>query len=174
MKFLFTVCAFALLMPVQDIQLTERKILKGQISILVPEDFGIMTLEALKVKYPKDNRPDLVFTNDSSTVNLHFEHTDFEATPEQIPLYLDQFLRFFEQNYPASPPLDKGTGQINGHEVGYIEIKLPADGDEVYNLMFYTTVNERLMIISFNCTAGLMEKWKETAFTIMRSLKVYK
>ncbi|MFY7729462.1 MAG: hypothetical protein ACOVRN_08100 [Flavobacterium sp.] len=56
--------------------------------------------------------------------------------------------------------------------MGYIELVTPALDTDIYNLMFFTDLNGKLLICTFNCTKKDMEEWTPVAKEIMNSLEV--
>lgn len=53
-----------------DIKLHEHLLLDNQLSISIPDSFAQMDEEMLKLKYPSERRPTIVFTNAKGSVNV--------------------------------------------------------------------------------------------------------
>ena len=61
---------------------------------------------------------------------------------------------------------------INGRDVGIVELITPAVDTDIYNLIWFTDIDGRLMMATFNCTVELEEEWKGVANRILESFRV--
>ncbi|QNR25144.1 hypothetical protein [Croceimicrobium hydrocarbonivorans] len=152
--------------------LETKSLLNGKVEIKMPKDFEIMSDELMKLKYPSDRRPTLVYSNESGEINVALNHTQNQASQELIPAYKDNFVKTFKNLYPTAKWKDSGLKTINGRKVGYIELVTPAMDTEIYNLIFFTDQGGKLLLCTFNCTKKSIEEWTPTAKQIMNSLKV--
>ena len=153
------------------IDLETKTLLNGKINLKIPKSFEIMSEEMLKFKYPSANRPTLVYTNESGEINVALNLTQSKAAQNIISIYKDKFVENFKNTYPSAA-IDKDIKIINGRKVGYLELITPAIDTEIYNLMFFTDVDGKLLICSFNCTKKNIPEWTSVAKEIMNSLKV--
>jgi hypothetical protein len=170
---LFTLFTFVLLTSFADpIELETRSLLNDKVELKIPKEFKIMTEEMLKIKYPTEKRPTLVFTNESSGINVSLNLTQNQASQDIIPTYADNFLQIFKKMFPSADWKGNGVKKINGKRVGYLELITPAIDTEIYNLMFFTDVDGKLLLCSFNCTKDRMEEWVPIANEIMNSLNI--
>ncbi len=154
------------------IELETKTLLNGKINLKIPKSFEIMSEEMLKVKYPSERRPTLVYTNESGEINVALNLTQSKAAQNIISTYKDKFVETFKNAYPSAKWKDKDVKEINGRKVGYLELITPAIDTEIYNLMFFTDVDGKLLICSFNCTKKNIPEWTSLAKEIMNSLKV--
>ena len=154
------------------IELETKNLLNGKINLKIPKSFEIMGEEMLKTKYPSANRPTLVYTNESGEINVALNLTESKAAQNIISAYKDKFVETFKKSYPSAAWKDKNVKEINGRKVGYLELITPAIDTEIYNLMFFTDVDGKLLICSFNCTKKNIPEWTSVATEIMNSLKV--
>jgi len=143
----------------------------GNVEIMIPEDFKIMSEEMLKLKYPSANRPTIVYTNDSGSINVALNLTTSSASQDLIPQFKEALQNTFKQVYPSAKWKDNGINTINDKRVGYLELVTPAIDTEVYNLIFFTDVNSQLLLCTFNCTVQYLEEWQSIGHEIMNSLK---
>lgn len=168
-----TILAFILLAATTlKIELEVKPLLNNKIELKIPKDFQIMSKEMLEKKYPRNNPPTLVFTNESGGINVGLNHTQSKATQGEIEMYRDALVRTFKSNFPNAKWKDSGIKEINRKNVGYMEVITPAADGKIYNLMFFTNVDGRLLICSFNCMEKNIPEWEPVAKEIMNSLKV--
>ncbi len=80
----------------------ERRILTNEgITMLMPEDFTEMTLEAAMKKYPSQHRPQTIFTDETGTVNLLFQYMEGEAGNETIEHFRNQVFGMMRRVNPG-------------------------------------------------------------------------
>ena len=154
------------------IELEKKSLLNDQVELKVPKDFGIMSEELMKLKYPSGRRPTLVYSNASGSINLALNHTQSEATQQLLPEFKDYFVQVFTNLYPSAERKGSGLKTINGKEVGYVEFISPAIDTEIYNLIFFTDLDGRLLLCTFNCTINNLEEWEPIGKEIFNSLKI--
>lgn len=171
--FAFALAAFSLISattPAPDLEV--RSLLDDKIELKVPIDFNVMSEELLQVKYPASNRPTLVYSNETGGINVAFNHTPNQANQEAIASIEQNLVQVFKTNFPTAEWKDHGTKEINGRQVGYLEMITPALDTDIYNLLFFTDVEGKLLICTFNCTIEHLNSWESTAHEIMSSLQV--
>lgn len=154
-----------------SIDLETKSLLNDKVELKIPKDFEIMSEEMMKLKYPSENRPTLVYSNESGGINVALSLTENKATPKLIAAYKDNFVKAFKNVYPSAEWKDSGVKTINGKEVGYVELITPALDTEIYNLMFFTDMDGKLLFCTFNCIKESLDEWSPTAKEIMNSLK---
>lgn len=156
----------------QDISLETKPLLEGRITLKVPSGFKPMKEEMLRLKYPLESRPTMVFTNEAGSINVALNHTRHKADQEMIMAYKDNLVQTFRNVYPAAEWKDSGLTEINGRKTGFLELVTPAVDTDIYNLLFFTDLEDRLLICTFNCTLEKMKDWVPVGKEIMNSLIV--
>jgi hypothetical protein len=154
------------------VELESKLLLDGKIELKIPEDFGVMEEAMMKIKYPMESRPTLVYTNESGGINVALNHTQNKANQDMITAYKDNLVQTFKNVYPSAKWKDSGVKEINGRKVGYMELVTPAIDTEIYNLLFFTDLDGRLLLCTFNCTKKDMKEWIPVGEEIMNSLVV--
>jgi hypothetical protein len=157
---------------VATIELETKLFLNNKVELKIPKGFGIMDEEMLKLKYPSQRRPTLVYTNESGGINVAFNLTQSKANQTVIAAYKDNFVQTFKTSYPTAVWLDSGVIVIKGKKVGYLELITPAIDTEIYNLLFFTDLDNKLLLCTFNCTKKDIEAWTPVAKEIRASLKI--
>jgi hypothetical protein len=154
------------------IDLETKSLLNNKVELKIPKAFDIMSEELMKLKYPSERRPTLVYSNESGGINVALNLTQNKANSKLIPSYKDNFVQTFKNLYPSAEWKDSGVMTINGKEVGYLELVTPAMDTEIYNLVFFTDLDGKLLLCTFNCTKKSINEWTPIAKEIMHSLKV--
>lgn len=155
---------------VNGVKLNRAEIMNGKISILIPEGFREMTASEIAIKYPTNNAPNLVYTDESTKINLSFGHTKNpikESQLSELHKVLDA------QNRQISKQLMKSELQeINGQKASVIEMITPALDSDIYNLMYHTSYQGTLLVTSFNLTTDKMDKWQKVASAVIESIEL--
>ena len=154
------------------IELEKRTILNDKVEVLIPKEFQIMSEEMMKAKYPSERRPTLVYSDKTGGINVAFNHTLNKATQQQIEPYKESLLLTFKNLYPSADWKSSGVKKINDKKVGYLELVTPAIDTKIYNLIFFTDLDGRLLLCTFNCVEGKQKDWAKAAQQIMNSLRV--
>jgi len=155
-----------------SIDLETKSLLNDKVELKFPQEFDIMSEELMKIKYPSERRPTLVYSNESGGINVALNLTQNQASQQLIPAYKDNFVQTFKNLYPSAEWKDSGVKTINGRKVGYLELVTPAMDTEIYNLMFFTDLDGKLLLCTFNCTKKSIDEWTITAKEIMNSLRI--
>jgi len=150
--------------------LGERTIL-DKIKVLIPRDFKLMDDEMIALKYPsKKGFTFMAYTDEDATVNIAFEHTPNKAMLKDLPA-IKQVLEG-QFNQPGIDFQKSEIRKINDRDFIIIEMVTPAMDTPVYNLMFITSLEDRLLIGTFNCTVDKVQQWKSTAYQILNSVTI--
>jgi len=157
--------------PTTD-KLDKVKILSDKVELLIPKSFVIMSESMAKIKYPSERRPKLIYTNKRASVNIAFNHTENVSMNSNLPKVVDELKTTFENLYPSAQWYRSGIENINGKDVAVLELLTPAIDTEIYNLIWLSNLDGKLLIISFNCTKEKMDDWKPIAEQIMYSCQV--
>jgi len=152
-------------------KLVYREILDETLKILVPDDFVLMDIEMLNLKYPKANRPTLVFTDTNGEVNIAFNYTQNKITSADIPKMKNSILNQFKQ-VSSINLINSELRNINNKEFFIMKFYSQAIDTKVYNLMFGTELNGRLLIGTFNCTIDKVQVWQSISEDIINSIKI--
>lgn len=119
---------------------------------MIPDSFEIMSEDMIKAKYPLENRPTIVYTNESGSINVALHYTESTASRSDLPSFLDVFKTTYENLYPSAQWYRSDVTSINGKDVGVMKLLTPAIDTEIYNLIWFSDVDGKLLLLTFNCT----------------------
>ena len=60
--------------------------------------------------------------------------------------------------------------KIDGYNIGQIKLITSAEDTDIYNNMIFFSYENKLIIITFNCTIDLQEEWQEVGDFLIDSL----
>ncbi len=152
--------------------LARADVLGGKVSILLPQSFKPMSADHLARKYPNANRPSLVYTNEAMNINVALDHTVHAVTAAQLAAAYEQVAAGFRSTYPKATWFRSGLRDINGRRFFLMEVRTPAIDTEVRNIIVGTSLDDRLLMISFNATKALEKEWMPIGNRIIESIRV--
>lgn len=63
----------------------EREILQGRLWMRMPEQFELLGKELARLKYPSENRPDIIYSDPAATINVSFSYKQDRLSDGQQP-----------------------------------------------------------------------------------------
>ncbi|MBN2008701.1 hypothetical protein JW960_05105 [candidate division KSB1 bacterium] len=154
------------------VNLVSTRVIDDRVEMLVPSNFQIMSEDVLKLKYPSEQRPTKVYTNEAGSVNLAFRLTDSAIPHGDISKGLPVLNTMFSHLYPSAHWLDSQVLSINNRQFGKFELITPAVDTQFYNLMFVCELDGRMLLFTFNCPKNQMKDWRPSAYKIMKSVRI--
>lgn len=141
----------------------------NKLRLSVPDYFTEMSSEMKYAKYPRGNSPDVVYTDEDGAVNVALNYTATAISHNDIAAMQNRLL----QQLQAANPIDltTRTETINGSEFAVFEFMSQAIDTRVYNLMFLTELDGRMLLGTFNCTEALKGEWQPRAKEILASVQ---
>jgi hypothetical protein len=157
---------------IEQSKLVKKSVLGGELSILLPDYFNLMSKELVEIKYPSGNRPTEIYSDEQGGVSIGFSHTANQMELEQLPELMPLFIEQFSNMYPTIKWGKTDTRKINGLNCVVLEFETPAIDTEIYNLMGITVLDGRMLIFTFNCIVPVKSEWEEKASQIINSIQV--
>lgn len=145
--------------------------INNEFELEVPDTFTKMDEETLETKYPLESRPGLVYTNDEANINVAISITTNEMTDDQIEQYLEVYRGLFGESETIDL-IRCETVEQNGMKTGRVEMITPAVDTNIYNNMCFFQIDNKQVIVSFNCKESQMEDWKDMSNVIINSIKL--
>ncbi|MDQ0494827.1 hypothetical protein [Paenibacillus brasilensis] len=156
----------------ETVSLTERLLLNERISMTMPKTFKKMEEEDALLKYPSCHRPGLIFANNTGTTNLTFNHTSSELLESEMELFKNEMVHILKNTERLMEWYGDGIIRIQNQLAGYCEFITPTLSTPVYNLACFVTLEERALIITFNCMEEEVKLWRPIAKGLMGSLVI--
>lgn len=162
-------------MAILNIDLDTKSVLENKVKIKVPKNFNELSVDEINLKYPGRNKPGAVFSNELGTVNITLEIKTDPASQDMIEKYVSNYNDLFVKMYKLGYEKENNSGviNVNNRKVGFVRILMPnKQKKKDYALMFFTDLESKLLMCTFYCPEGEVEKWKVTAEEIMNSIKI--
>ena len=140
--------------------------------IKVPKELTEMTAGMWTIKYHDLPRPELVLTDENGEVNLLAELTKQPIADSQVVLYKDFRVSNLKKTRKDVTILGEGMKKIGGKNIGFIKFTSQASDQKIFNYYFFTSVNGKIMLLTFNCIEKLQPDWEKVADQMLNSIKV--
>lgn len=149
-----------------------RPLAKETITMMLPRDFVPMSPEIARMKYPSEQRPETILTDETGTVNLMFQYMEGEENNATIESFRNQIFGMMKRVNPGIKEKEIGSVEAGGKQIAYVEFSSAAIDGKLYNLMFYLAVKGQPLMGSFNCQTKEMKYWRSAAFEMMQSIEI--
>ena len=134
----------------QKVQFQNVEIPELQISIRMPESFFLLSEEAKQYIYPAGNRPSHVYGGENIYYQLSLSKTSHQVPDEGMVKFLPMAKKLMEVMGPKTKILDanviKHPVEDTDYHVGIMEFMSQAVDMSIYNVMFYISIDNQLLM----------------------------
>ena len=156
--------------------------LTKDISILLPQDFVEMPLDAIAAKYPSPRKPVAAYTSSNGQVDFILTERPSMFHENDLKMVQDFYKASINNKYSEVKFIRNEIKKIKNQEFVLFEFTSTVrdEGNQTkkfapirrYTIVQYTITNKKLMIFTFNVPIDLMAGWQENAQKVMQSVKV--
>lgn len=155
----------------EDIPVIDQSVMEGKITLRMPKLFSIMSPELAAIKYPSEQRPTVIYTDESTTINLAFNLTTNALSDKEVAEFQKAMIASLEQAQPSAEWLDTDVIEINDKKIGILEVITPAADGNIFNFMFFASLDGQALIGTFNCMEDDIETWRPVARAMVETLQ---
>ena len=146
----------------------------NRVSLLIPKDFEDMPQHQRELKYPSAQRPEIIKTDETGSINIMLNRIDSSLNEEQVKELKDGMKAIIKKVNPSNTFFTDGVEKVEDKNIGYFEFKSSALDTFVYNLMFFFELDGKTVMGTFCCRYDEYEDWREVSFQIMKTVRVTK
>lgn len=150
---------------------TERILLDGKAAIWMPEDFEEFTNEEIDAVYLLGNKPDVVYGNSYLNFSVGFHYTSNEVPNEYMGDFLKIARMIMEKSGPKVTIYSEKVRKKDNHTVSSMELVSHTITDTIYNVMFYSSLNGRVLIGFINFNYNYLNRYKKIAEEMLESFR---
>lgn len=154
------------------IKFTEMKLIDNRITLRLPEDFELVSEEAIAQVYFLGNKPQYVLANDYLYFNVGFNRTEHPVPNSAIGDFSKVAKTMLERVGPKVKILDSSLFQSNDYNVATIEFISRAVDQTIYNQMFYVSLDNKLLIGFINFPSKYSKRLKPIGDEIIHSFQM--
>lgn len=149
-----------------EVELFDKKMI-----VWLPESFVDMPLELAKLKYPMEQRPQIIKTNMTGDINFTFNLIDQQISNENVEQLMKFFKSVLKNTQSANVFHEEKVEEIDGKFVGWFDYVSKGYDKKLFNLMYVLPMNGKLLHGVFNCALDDATNWRPIALQVMRSIK---
>lgn len=139
------------------------------ISIFLPDKFIEMEEHLAAKKYISEQRPSLILTDDTTTINFTFELTDIELREEMLHGYLSDYKSALKQLQPANLFYRQSVIEGKSTKIGLIDYTGYAMDGQIYMFVFIVPVMDKMLFCTFSCPEQQKEVWSPVLIDIIKT-----
>jgi hypothetical protein len=148
----------------------ERKDLPDlKLSIEIPDSLTPMSEEMAKIKYPSENRPQVIYGDEKGKASLGITAGRNPLPANKLDAFKNMMLKMLESLKPKAEAVT-----VDGHKGWLLTFRSQAADTEILNMMLITSQDNKAVQITFNMTKDLVEQYQEAAKASLLSLKFVK
>jgi hypothetical protein len=154
------------------VEFEDRFILNDKVVIRIPKGFEALSSDLVAFKYPSERRPQIILSDETSTINLTFNHTANPLSEDDLTAFKDFMIETLQKLQPSSKISGDGVNTINGKPIGFFNLISHASDGLLYNLLFFVELEGRALFCNFNCLEEQIDFWKPVFKSMMETFKV--
>lgn len=152
----------------------ETEFFDGKLKMYIPKDFEDMPLEARELNYPPEDGPDVVRCNEKGDIRITFKIIDVPLTEEHVGKFKDEMKDRVKNSNPINVFYEDGLLEVDSKNIGFFEFKSYTMDGPICNIMFFLEFERKTLIGTFRCSYEEYGEWRDTAFQIIKTIKVIK
>jgi len=140
-------------------------------SMVVPESFSILDQYLAKIKFPNEERPQIIIASDDTTVCLAFDSDNIET--ENLQKRTNRYISIIKRLNPSYIFYSQKVYQLSsGLEVATYDFLSFAIDTDIYNFNFFTDLPDKELLGWFNCPADLREQWEPLVRQMIQTIEI--
>jgi hypothetical protein len=149
-----------------DDQLKPWVLLGGRVTMLVPQGMALMSESDKAEKYTNPEPPAYVLSTEDWLVNITFDLKKIPLKPQEVR----ENEKPMRQTFSRSKINSSSVRKINGVEFVILNVDIAAGDATVHNLMAMTSLDDRMLLISYNCVLDVDPACGEIGPRIIESI----
>ena len=144
-----------------------------KISIYLPENFNDLPEAIAKIKYPSENRPQIIKSSNDNRINIAFNLLQVEMKNEDVIGTIHSFKNIIKNINPSNNFIDEGTIEISeNHKLAWFDFLSNAIDGTLYTIISCMEVDGKMLHCVFNCSDEDMNNWKVVALDMLKSINI--
>lgn len=149
----------------------EKLLINEKVGVWMPEDFEAIPEEAIAQIYLLGNKPELVMGNSYLNFSIGFHYTEHEVPNEYMGDFLKIARLMLERCGPKVRIMSEKVRQVGNHTVSTLELISHTISDSVYNIMFYSSLEGKILIGFINFSNRFTKRYLPIAREMVESFR---
>lgn len=152
-----------------SVSFSERKLYDGQVGLWLPDDFMEWTPEMVAESYLLGNKPDFVLGNGYLDFFVGFHDTGNRVPDEQMEEFVKLARLMIERSGPKAAIYSQKVCKAGRRTVSSLELVTHAITGAVYNVMFFSSFQNKVLIGFINFNYKYRKRYRPIAKEILKS-----
>ncbi|NQX66872.1 hypothetical protein HQN90_12130 [Paenibacillus alba] len=153
-------------------EFTQQAFFDEKLKVLMPSDFVDMPEEQSKLKYPYEQRPQIIKSDETGGINFTLSQIDQELDDESVQELTEGMKALIKRMNPTHVFYTEGLEEASGKPIGYFDFKGAALDGFIYYIMFFFEFEGKTVMGTFCCPYGDYEDWQEAARQVIRTIRI--
>lgn len=149
-----------------EIKMERQNIPQLKLSLEIPQTLTPMSDEMAKIKYPSENRPQVIYGDERGKASLGISAGRHALPASQIDMAKEATVKMLANFKPQAEAVT-----VDGHKAWLITFRSQAPDTEILNMMLMTSQNDKAVQVAFNMTKDLEAQYQDAAKATLMSLK---
>lgn len=154
----------------EKITFSEVGLFNNQAVIMLPDSFVDMPIGYAKIKYPSEQRPQIIKTSLDTSVNFSFNLFNMKIDDSQIQNATKQFKDIIARVNPAYV-FYHFVIENEPKVLGWFDFKSYCVDANAYNVVFLTVIKNKLLHGMFSCLYKDALEWQDVLPQILKSIR---
>ena len=147
------------------------KLYDNRFSVMLPKTYRDMPKAMAKMKYPMENRPAVIKTNDDTTVNFAFGYYKKDFSEAQIESAAKGLKAGLGRMSPGARFFETQLLQTeSGVRFSCFDFLTTGIDMELYQLFGFVPVHKQFLHFIFNAPSKMMRTWQPVAMQVLKSI----
>jgi hypothetical protein len=137
----------------------------------MPEDFREFSQEEINAVYLLGNKPEVVYGNSYLGFSIGFHYTSNEVPNEYMGDFVKIAKMVLEKSGPKVNIYSEKVKKTGNHMVSSLELVSHTVTDTIYNVMFYSSLEGKVLIGFINFNYQYLNRYKTIAEEMLTSFR---
>ncbi|MBU5316063.1 hypothetical protein KQI30_07245 [Clostridium bornimense] len=150
----------------------EFKFYDNKLIMYLPSDFSDMKLELRKIKYPYEDRPEIIRCNNDGSICFTLKIIDSPLNEDKVETLTNGMKEMMQRLNPANVFFDMKIEKANEKNIGYFDFKTTVIDGFLYNIMFFFEFKGKTAFGGFSCKYSDCNDWRDIVIEVIKKIRV--
>jgi hypothetical protein len=157
----------------QIFNFSRRDFYGGKLSMILPEEFAILSPENARMKYPSESRAEIILSSPEEDTDLTLSAMDVFANESNLDEYVGSFRAILKRLHPTAvlSRMQK-VNTKSGKRTGYFTYELTTLERIIFGYTFMFDMENKLLYGGFSCPVELESEWEILFPQVLKSVKI--
>ncbi len=153
------------------IMFSENELFDNHLALYLPDTFTDMPEEYRRIKYPSEDRPQILKSNIKGDVVFSFQLVDQSLQASELEMTMERFRRILKKAQPFNLFFDSGFVREPDVNVAWMDYKAYGVDQPLYQLLYTLPAGGRMLLGMFHCPYYTAKGWKPIVKAVLGTIK---